>query len=63
MPSEQCPHPSRVSGLVRLDFARPDAPDGPTYSGAVSAAVCEKCGHIEMHAKLDRLLCDWLRKT
>ncbi len=63
MASEPCQHSKRVSGLVRLDFARPEAPDGPGYTGAVSAGVCEECGHIEMYAKLHHLLCDWLQKT
>ena len=63
MASEPCQHSKRVSGLVRLDFARSEAPDGPTYSGAVSAGVCEECGHVEVYAKLHRLLCDWLLKT
>jgi hypothetical protein len=63
MASEPCRHSNRVSGLVRLDFARQDAPDGPTYSGAVSASICEECGHIELFAKLHHLLCDWLLKT
>jgi hypothetical protein len=63
MASDQCQHSKRASGLVRLDFARPDAPDGPTYSGAVSVGVCEECGQIELYAKLHRLLCDWLLKT
>jgi hypothetical protein len=63
MASAPCQHSKRVSGLVRLDFARPEAPDGPAYTGAVSAGVCEECGHIEMYAKLHHLLCDWLQKT
>jgi hypothetical protein len=63
MAPEQCQHPKRVSGVVKLDFTRPDAPDGPTYSGAVSAGICEECGHIELYAKLHHLLGDWLRKT
>jgi hypothetical protein len=63
MASEQCQHSKKVSGLVKLDFARQDAPDGSTYSGAVSVGVCEACGHIEIYAKLHHLLCDWLRKT
>lgn len=63
MAPEQCQHSNRISGLVRLDFTRPDAPDGPMYSGAVSVGVCEECGHIDLDAKLHHLLCDWLRKT
>lgn len=63
MAAEQCQHSKRVRGLVRLDFARQDAPDGPTYSGAFSVGICEECGHVEMYAKLHHLLCDWLRKS
>jgi hypothetical protein len=63
MASEQCEHSNRVSGLVRLDFARQDAPDGATYSGVVSVGACEECGHIELDAKLHHLRCDWLRKA
>jgi hypothetical protein len=49
--------------VVKLEFARPDAPDGPTYTGAISVGVCPDCGHIEPYAKLDHLLCDWLQKA
>ena len=63
MAPEPCQHFKRVSGVVKLDFARPDALDGPIYSGAVSVGVCEDCGHIELYAKLHHLLDDWLRKT
>jgi hypothetical protein len=63
MAAEQCQHSNRISGVVRFDFARQDAPDGPVYSGTVSVGVCEECGHIELYAKLHHLLCDWLRKT
>jgi hypothetical protein len=63
MASESCEHSNRVSGLVRFDFARQETPDGPTYSGAVSAGVCEECGHIELYAKLPNLLRDWLMKA
>jgi len=63
MASEPCQHSNRVSGLVRLDFARQNAPEGPIYSGAVSASVCEDCGHIELYAKTHHLLSDWLHKT
>jgi hypothetical protein len=56
MAPEQCQHSNRISGLVRLDFTRPDAPDGPMYSGAVSVGVCEECGHIDLDAKLHHLL-------
>jgi hypothetical protein len=38
---------------VKLDFARQDAPDGSTYSGAVSAGICEACGHIELSSRAD----------
>jgi len=60
---EKCHHVNRVSGLLSLDFARRDAPDGPVYSGTVSIGVCEECGHIELCADLHNLLCDWLRRT
>ena len=63
MAAEQCQHSNRVRGLVRFDFTRQDAPDGPAYSGAVSVGICEQCGHVEMYAKLHHLLCDWLRKS
>jgi hypothetical protein len=63
MASQQCQHSNRVSGLVKLDFARQDAPDGSTYSGTILAGVCEDCGHIELYAKLHHLLSDWLLKT
>jgi len=63
MASEQCQHSKRISGLVKLDFARPDDLDGPVYSGAVAVGVCEVCGHIELYAKLHHLQGDWLRKT
>jgi hypothetical protein len=63
MAAEQCQHSNRVSGVVRLDFARPDGPDAPVYSGSVSVAVCDECGDVELYAKLHHLLCDWLRKT
>jgi hypothetical protein len=49
--------------VVKLEFARPDAPDGPTYTGAISVGVCPDCGHIEPYAKLHHLLCDWLQKA
>jgi hypothetical protein len=61
MASEKCRHSSRVNGVVKLDFARQSTPDGPMYSGGVSVAVCEECGHVELHATLHHLLCDWLR--
>lgn len=63
MAPEECQHSQRVGGVVNLDFARPDAPDGPMYSGTVSVSVCEECGHIELYAKPHHMLCDWLRKT
>jgi hypothetical protein len=63
MAPEQCQHLNKVSGLVKLDFARQDTPDGPMYSGTASVGVCEECGHIELYANLHHLLCDWLRKT
>ena len=49
--------------MVKLDFARPDAPDGPTYAGSIAVGVCQDCGHIEAFAKLHHLLCDWLHKA
>ena len=63
MSSERCQHPIRVKGTVELDFKRPDAPRGPVYSGAVSTAICEKCGHVELYAFLHRELCAWLKKS
>jgi hypothetical protein len=63
MASEQCQHAKIVTSLVKLDFARQDAPDGSIYSGELSAGICEECGHIELYAKLHHLLCDWLLAT
>ena len=42
MAPENCLHPNRVRGVVALDFSRPEAPDHPAYSGAVSVGVCEE---------------------
>ena len=61
MAPENCLHPNRVRGVVALDFSRPEAPDHPAYSGAVSVGVCEECGHVELYAESHRALCDWLR--
>ena len=63
MASESCQHSKRISAVVKLDFVRPNALDGPIYSGAVSVVICEGCGHIELYAKLHHLLSDWLQKT
>jgi hypothetical protein len=62
MASKQCQHSNRVRSVVELDFSRPDTPNDPVYSIAVSAGVCEECGHIELHVESHKLLCDWLRK-
>ena len=61
MPLERCQHPTRVNGAVELDFTRPGTSEGPAYSGSVSLAVCEECGHIELYALLQRELCAWLK--
>jgi hypothetical protein len=61
MSFERCQHPTRVKGTVELEFTRPDAPEGPVYSGAVSLGVCEECGHIELYALFQRELCAWLK--
>jgi hypothetical protein len=37
--SESCQHPNGVSGVMALDFSRPEAPEHPDYSGAVSVGV------------------------
>jgi len=61
MAAENCLHPNRVRAVVALDFSRPETPDHPLYSGAVSVGVCEECGHVELYADLHRALCDWLK--
>ena len=63
MSSERCQHPVRVNGKVELDFTRPDVSGGPVYSSAVSTAICETCGHVELYALLHHELCAWLRKS
>jgi hypothetical protein len=63
MSSERCQHPNRVKGRVELEFMRPDAAAGPVYTGAVSMAVCEKCGHVELYALFQEELCAWLKKS
>ena len=63
MSSERCQHSIRVKGTLELDFKRPDAAGGPVYSSAVSTAICEKCGHVELYALLHRELCAWLKKA
>jgi len=61
MAPESCQHASRVRGVVTLDFARSESPDHPVYSGAVSFAVCEECGHVELYAESHLDLCNWLK--
>jgi len=63
MSFEPCQHSTRVKGSVELEFTRPDAADGPVYSGAVSMGVCEKCGHVELYALFQAELCAWLKKS
>jgi hypothetical protein len=60
---KQCQHFNRVNGVIQLDFARREDPDGSMYTGEVNCAVCEACGPIELYASLHHLLCDWLRKA
>ena len=63
MAPDKCQHPKRASSLVKLDFVRPDDVDGPTYTGTISAAICEECGQIKLFAKNHHLLVDWLLKA
>lgn len=62
MTQEPCRHPRRVTGVVELDFARPDDSDKGVYTAGVSVGICEDCGHIELYALFHHLLLDWLRK-
>jgi hypothetical protein len=61
MAAEKCQHEHRIAAKLDMDFTRPAEPDAP-YSAPVSVLVCEECGHLELHAALPRLLCDWLDK-
>jgi hypothetical protein len=63
MASKPCQHAKRTTGVVELDFSRQGTPNSPVYSDAVSFAVCDECGHIELYAMFHRQLCDWLRKS
>jgi hypothetical protein len=63
MTTEKCRHSDQVRGVVDLDVSRVETPaDRSVYSVEVSIVVCEECGHVELHAKSHRALCDWLRK-
>lgn len=61
--SKPCEHSKMTTGVVKLDFSRPDAADGSIYSATVSVGVCDECGEIKLYAKLHHLLADWLRKA
>jgi hypothetical protein len=63
MASRKCQHLRRATGTLEFDFARSSASKGPRYSAPVSVAVCEDCGHIELHGKLPVQLCEWLKAT
>ena len=61
MAQQRCEHSKRVTGILEFDFCRPSDPSGLRYSAPVSVAVCEECGHIQLHSKMPTFLCDWLR--
>jgi len=60
MATQQCEHSSREHARVEMDFLRLERP--VRYSVEVSIRVCKECGHIELHAKSHRDLCDWLAR-
>lgn len=56
-----CQHLSIVNGTLEFDFARSSSSNGSRVSEAVSVGVCQHCGHIDLHAKLPAVLCEWLK--
>jgi hypothetical protein len=63
MAAGKCEHSNRVRGAVELDFSRLGTADHSIYSVEISVSVCEECGHVELHAKSHRALCDWLKAS